>query len=135
MDHFFAELDTANVKDVTLVSRQPHGRPGGAEQRIFLNSDGMFRFDDRRQGAVKVMRLPAIKLQVFCALVCDMLALEEDTEEMDGSWSILARDRHGRRYRADGFAVSFLHRPKHDPSLYLRKATGLDGMWLLDGKM
>lgn len=129
VEYFFAELDTDFVRNVTVTSRN-----GDEEQVIALNSDGVFRFNDKRSGSVKIMRLPAIKLQVFCDLICDMLAMEDDTEELDGSWSILARDRYGKRYRADGFAVSFLHRPNQDPSVYLRKATGLKGMWLLDGK-
>lgn len=129
MEYFFAELDTNFVRDITVVSRN-----GDEEQLISLNSSGVFRFHDRHSGAIKVMRLPKIKLQVFCDLVCDMLAVEDDTEELDGSWSILARDRYGQRYCADGFAVTFLHRPNQDPSVYLRNATGLKGMWLLDGK-
>ena len=133
MDHFFAELDTHHVRDVMVISRHSFGLQD-REQRIFLNSDGLFRFDDRLGGAIKVMRLPAVKLQVFCDLVCDMLAIEDDTEELDGSWEILARDRYGQRYCADGFSVTFLHRPNQDPSVYLRKATGLKGMWLLDGQ-
>ena len=129
MEYYFAELDTNFVRDITVISRN-----GDEEQLISLNSSGVFRFHDRRSGAIKVMRLPKIKLQVFCDLVCDMLAVEDDTEELDGSWSILARDRYGQRYWADGFAVTFLHRPNQDPSVYLRNATGLKGMWLLDGK-
>lgn len=129
MEYYFAELDTNFVRDITVISRN-----GDEEQLISLNSSGAFRFHDRHSGAVKVMRLPKVKLQVFCDLICDMLAIEEDTEELDGSWSILARDRYGQRYWADGFAVTFLHRPNQDPSVYLRNATGLKGMWLLDGK-
>ena len=129
MEYYFAELDTNFVRDITVISRN-----GDEEQLISLNSSGVFCFHDRHSGTIKVMRLPKIKLQVFCDLICDMLAIEEDTEELDGSWSILARDRYGQRYWADGFAVTFLHRPNQDPSVYLRNATGLKGMWLLDGK-
>ena len=129
MEYYFAELDTNFVRDITVISRN-----GDEEQMISLNSSGVFRFHDRHSGAIKVLRLPKIKLQVFCDLVCDMLAVEDDTEELDGSWSIRAKDRYGQRYCADGFAVTFLHRPNQDPSVYLRNATGLKGMWLLDGK-
>ncbi len=129
MEYFFAELDTNFVRDITVVSRN-----GDEEQLISLNSSGLFRFHDRHSGAIKVMRLPKIKLQVFCDLVCDMLAVEDDTEELDGSWSILARDRYGQRYCADGFSVAYFRHLNRDPSAYLRKETGIKEMWLLDGK-
>ena len=67
MEYYFAELDTNFVRDITVISRN-----GDEEQLISLNSSGVFRFHDRHSEAIKVLRLPKIKLQVFCDLVRDL---------------------------------------------------------------
>ena len=61
------------------------------------------------------------------------LAVKDDVDGKDGTWEIMARDRLGRRYKADGYAVFNDMALKYDPSRYLRRETGIDKMWLLDG--
>ena len=80
------------------------------------------------------MRLPSIKIWVFCTMICDMLQSEDVTGHQGECWEVSARDNYGRRYRVKGVAVSFKKRPKYDPSYYLRKETRMDELWLLDGK-
>lgn len=125
----FTELDCEQVRDVTVVSRN-----GSKEQRISLNREGIFRFSESDGGPIKVMRLPSIKIWVFCSLICDMLQFEDVTGHQGEYWEVSARDNYGRRYTVQGFAVSFQRRPKYDPSRYLRNETGIKGLWLLDGK-
>ena len=100
-----------------------------------MNRDGVFRFDESMNGSVapKVIRLPFVKVWVFCTMICDMLAVKDDVDGKDGTWEIMARDRLGRRYKAEGYAVFNDMSPKYDPSRYLRLETGIDRMWLLDG--
>lgn len=125
----FTELDCEQVRDVTVISRN-----GSKEQRISLNREGVFRFYESEGGPIKVMRLPSIKIWVFCTMICDMLQSEDITGEQDECWEVCARDSYGRRYRLQGPAVTFRARPKYDPSKYLRNETGINGLWLLDGK-
>ena len=133
MDRFFAELDCEHVRDILVVSRKSAGT-GVVEQRVFMNQNGIFRFDEDGGGkASKVIRLPFIKLWVFCSLICDMLAVKDDVEGMDETWELVAHDRYGRSYKAEGYAVFNDVSPMWDPSRYLRKETGIDRMWLLDG--
>ena len=46
MEFFFAELDCEQVRDVLIVSRKKTADAGIAEQRVFMNRDGVFRFDE-----------------------------------------------------------------------------------------
>ena len=135
MDYYFAELDCEQVRDVLIVSRKKTAANGVVEQRVFMNQSGLFRFDDAVDGNVvsRVARLPFIKVWVFCTMICDMLAVKEDTEDKDETWEVMARDRLGRHYKAEGCAVFNDVQPKYDPSQYLRRETGIDSMWLLDG--
>lgn len=125
----FTDLDCEQVRDVTVISRNRE-----KEQQVFLNRNGVFRFTDPDIGAIKVMRLPSIKIWVFCTMICDMLQSEDINGEQDEFWEICAKDNYGRRFRVKGPAVTFLARPKYDPSRYLRNETGIKGLWLLDGK-
>ena len=135
MEFFFAELDCEQVRDVLIVSRKKTADAGIAEQRVFMNRDGVFRFDESVDGSVapRIIRLPFVKIWVFCTMICDMLAVKDDVDGKDGTWEIMARDRLGRRYKADGYAVFNDMALKYDPSRYLRRETGIDKMWLLDG--
>ncbi|MBQ9698807.1 MAG: hypothetical protein IJV46_09720 [Acidaminococcaceae bacterium] len=130
METIFTELDCEHVRDVTIISRN-----GGKEQLISLNKDGVFRFKGQDSRVIKVMRLPSIKIWVFCSLICDMLVDEDiNRQQQDACWEICASDNYGRRFRVNGPAVTFRHRPNYDPSVYLRHETGIKEMWLLDGK-
>ena len=129
MESIFTDMDCEQVRDVTVISRN-----GNKEQRIFMNSNGVFKFTDPDSGAIRVMRLPSIKIWVFCSLICDMLQSEDVTGHQEVCWEVCARDNYGRRYRLKGPAVTFRARPKYDPSKYLRNETGINGLWLLDGK-
>lgn len=129
MENIFTDMDCEQVRDVTVISRN-----GSKEQRISLNREGVFRFYESEGGPIKVMRLPSIKIWVFCTMICDMLQSEDITGEQDECWEVCARDSYGRRYRLQGPAVTFRARPKYDPSKYLRNETGINGLWLLDGK-
>lgn len=129
METIFTDMDCEQVRDVTVISRN-----GNKEQQIFLNRNGVFKFTDSDSGAIRIMRLPSIKIWVFCSLICDMLKEEDITGEQDECWEVCARDNYGRRYRLQGPAVTFRARPKYDPSKYLRNETGINGLWLLDGK-
>jgi len=128
MEYFFAELDTNFVKSISVTSWK-----GNNEQQMSLNNEGVFRFSDRRSGVVQVLRLPRIKLQVFCDLIFDMFAKSDDTRRHEGNWAIVARDQYGRKFCAEGCSVSYYAHMNMDPSFYLRKAAGMDEMWLLDG--
>ncbi|MBQ7419060.1 MAG: hypothetical protein IJV18_13395 [Acidaminococcaceae bacterium] len=128
MEYFFADLDTNFVKSISVTSWK-----GNNEQQMSLNNEGVFRFSDRRSGVVQVLRLPRIKLQVFCDLIFDMFDKAVDSRDLEGNWSIVARDRYGRKFRAVGCSVSYYTHKNMDPSFYLRKAAGMDEMWLLDG--
>lgn len=125
----FTELDCEQVRDVTVISRN-----GSKEQRISLNREGVFRFYESEGGPIKVMRLPSIKIWVFCTMISDMLETEGVSGDDGECWEVSARDNYGRRFRVTGAAVSFRKRPKYDPSKYLRNETGINGLWLLDGK-
>lgn len=129
METIFTELDCEQVRDVMVISRF-----GEKEQQVFLNRNGVFRFADPDSGAIKVMRLPSIKIWVFCTMICDMLETEGASGDAGERWEVSARDNYGRRFRVTGAAVSFQKRPKYDPSRYLRTETGIKGLWLLDGK-
>ena len=135
MEYFFAELECEQVREILVISRRKAAGDGIAEQRVFMNRDGVFRFDaSAGEAASRVARLPFVKVWVFCTMVCDMLAIKDDPEEKDETWEIMARDRLGRRYKAEGYAVFNDVAPKYDPSRYLRRVTGIDRMWLLDGR-
>ena len=135
MEFFFAELDCEQVRDILVVSRKKTAGNGVAEQRVFMNRDGVFRFDESADGSVapRIIRLPFVKVWVFCSMICDTLAVKDDEEGSDGTWEVMARDRLGRHYKAEGCAVFNDVQPKYDPSQYLRRETGIDRMWLLDG--
>ena len=135
MEFFFAELDCEQVKDILVVSRKKTAGNSVAEQRVFMNKDGVFCFNESADGSVppRVIRLPFVKVWVFCTMICDMLAVKDDVEGKDETWEVMARDRLGRRYKAEGCAVFNDVQPKYDPSRYLRRETGIDRMWLLDG--
>lgn len=128
MENIFTDMDCEQVRDVTVISRN-----GSKEQRISLNREGVFRFSESDGGPIKVMRLPSIKIWVFCTMISDMLETEGVSGDDGECWEVSARDNYGRRFRVTGAAISFLKRPKYDPSLYLRKETGMDELWLLDG--
>ena len=129
LEYFFAELDCEQVRDILVISRRKTADNGIAEQRVFMNQDGVFCFDANvEETASRVIRLPFVKVWAFCSMIKD------DLEEKDETWEIMARDRLGRRYKAEGYAVFNDVTPKYDPSRYLRRVTGIDRMWLLDGK-
>lgn len=129
MENIFTDMDCEQVRDVTVISRN-----GSKEQRISLNREGVFRFYESEGGPIKVLRLPSIKIWVFCTMISDMLQSEDVTGHQEVCWEVCARDNYGRRYRLKGPAVTFRARPKYDPSKYLRNETGINGLWLLDGK-
>lgn|GEM_PF-5629485 len=135
MDYYFGEMDCEQVRDVLIVSRKKTADDSVAEQRVFMNKDGVFRFDESVDGSVapRVARLPFVKVWVFCTMICDMLAVKDDEEGKDETWEVMARDRLGRHFKAEGCAVFNDVQPKYDPSQYLRRETGIDRMWLLDG--
>ena len=135
MELYGGELDCEHVEDVLVVSRKHGAGAQVFEQRVFMNEDGVFRFDEEKGGKAvpRVLRLPFVKVWVFCSMVCDMLAMKDDVEGMDETWEVMARDRYGNRYRAEGCAVFNDVKPFYDPSVYLRRETGISSMWLLDG--
>ena len=130
MELELTEMDCEQIREITVISRK-----NDMEQKVYVNKNGVFLFfgENDRKNISTVIRLPFIKVWVFCTMICDML--NGQCSEMDNNvtWQVTAIDYYGNHYRAEGVSQCCVKNPKYDPSRYLREATGLTKMWLLDG--
>lgn len=137
MEYKFTELDCEKARDIRIITHKKSADgTAGLKQTVFLAGNGLFRFDGHRPGheLTWVRLLPSIKIWVLRAMISDMLNLNRESDDRETEWEILAHDDYGNRFVANGFSISNVIAPKYDPSNYLREATGLQEMWLLDGK-